>query len=846
MDSRAPNSEHGQVGDKDYSVEASSTGSPEDARPSKKERKSRPPDHKRFSIGPQILFIISTDKTEEYTTNIKTKLHSKEDNWSLAKLLWHYAEEWMVSDVTKDQLKGYLATAQYHSLTMLHDWIHSKHEIEPVVRPFAQSLFDTETELIIHESLDDSETLKDCDSHIMSEDFRQISLYQKVMADLFRMEFSPAHWVGEQYRSGDFKGIKFQRAQFEELDYCRRQAWQVCSAQRISWKFTSVSWGEGIENASNSKIFTNPHGRNDPCPWLKRDKSREGFPRYLWDISLKKTVDTAEFTRRVNYTCISHTWGRWRKKDWINITGVPWRVPLNSRFNIEELPTTFYNMKDRFATEYIWLDLFCMPQETTNPKLAEILKSEIARQAVIFQNASACVAWLNYVNHWVGEYCTIGWLSAKFAMLGSLAGMTDASSLLEAACHGSSIPLQLTRLARPMFGSSKWRAMAIQWADDMDVWWRKQRKITPYYHFEPSDWFSGVWTLQEAYLRPNMVLADKDWNILSDASGEPIALEELFALDYVVWQLMRWGTQVLGRFIIKGHGVEDWPFDEVMQVYANQNVNEGCPPGPRQLHSMIQKTHLFSEGTGSRLDPLIQANARFCTAGATGRAEAIMSSLGVTDWFKADSVVKEKDLVMGMYPNRFLQEALGSIGPDFYMTSIHSPTIWPVLNLLTQQTGSMMPFDRAKESLHKMDSIKTRGSLPYHDPTALDPSVATWEIERTGRVVMKQAVVLASNKSEFPGMEGNGYAYMSFWGALYSKSCEYEFSEWIQQQPRYLDTFIVALTNNNPVSIVGLLLQGKGLGKKTRLAKIGTFELAIFGDQVKSWPDAQQVDWVVL
>jgi hypothetical protein len=223
-----------------------------------------------------------------------------------------------------------------------------------------------------------------------------------------------------------------------------------------------------------------------------------------------------------------------------------------------------------------------------------------------------------------------------------------------------------------------------------------------------------------------------------------------------------------------------------------------------------------------------------------------MSSLGVTDWFKADSVVKEMDLVMGMYPNRFLQEALGSIGPDFYMTSIHSPTIWPVLNLLTQQTGSMMPFDRAKESLHKMDSIKARGSLPYHDPTALDPSVATWEIERTGRVVIKQAVVLASSKSEFPGMEGNGYAYMSFWGALYSKSCEYEFSEWIQQQPRYLDTFIVAITNNNPVSIVGLLLQGKRLGKKTRLAKIGTFELAIIGDQVKSWPDAQQVDWLVL
>jgi hypothetical protein len=213
-------------------------------------------------------------------------------------------------------------------------------------------------------------------------------------------------------------------------------------------------------------------------------------------------------------------------------------------------------------------------------------------------------------------------------------------------------------------------------------------------------------------------------------------LEELFALDDVVWQLRSWGTQVLGDFIIKGHGVEDWPFDDIMQVRACADPENGCPPGPKQLHAMIKKTHLFSEGPGSRLDPLIQANARYCTAGATGRAEAIMSSLGVTDWFKADATVNDKDLVLGMYPLRFLQEAVLSIGPDFFTTSADDPSIWPAFNPLTKRTGRMMPFHRYGANHPRMKSTKTRGSLPYHDPSALDPSVRTWQIQPNGSVVI--------------------------------------------------------------------------------------------------------------
>lgn len=71
-----------------------------------------------------------------------------------------------------------------------------------------------------------------------------------------------------------------------------------------------------------------------------------------------------------------------------------------------------------------------------------------------------------------------------------------------------------------------------------------------------------------------MVLADREWNLLSGASGESTALEELFTLDYVVHQLMEWGTQVLGHFILKGQGLETWLFDEVMGLHRRKSADE--------------------------------------------------------------------------------------------------------------------------------------------------------------------------------------------------------------------------------------------------------------------------------
>ena len=806
-------------------------------KPTSKWRDFISPNAPYFSIGPRIEFLFTADKDENTEMKIgqlgKDKAVRKPmgSNWDIARGLWHNAERFSSNADTRYGFQKFLSIAQFHSFVMLQEWLHSKYEIEAMIRELYDWLYLDRMTSLVYEG-------QRSESHIANNKWRQRTLYQKVMADLFRAEFSPRHWVAET------KQDVLKDLLFREVDNCRRLAWQARTAQRISWKFTCVSWNEGLEKST--KLFTtfeNPLPRTKYCPWLKKDLSRSGFPRYLWHITSKRTVDTQQLPRRVEYTCISHTWGRWRRKQFAVIPHVPWQVPLNSRFDVVGLPDTFYRLKDRFPTEYIWIDLFCIPQKADDPQLLLITTEEIARQAAIFQNAVSCVAWLNYVNHWVAEYCTIGWLSAQFALLASQPGFCIANSLLDAAEHGCHLPLQLTRFSTPTFGYSQWRQKFIQYRDGFYVWWRYKRKWLPYYHFEPSDWFSGVWTLQEAYLRPNMILADRNWNILCDPAGEPISLEELFALDHVVWDLGTYGTQLIGGFLLKGHGVEGAPVDELMQIHRKDGFKEKCPPGPRQLTSMIAKTHLFSRSLGSRVDPLIQANGRFCTAGRSGRAEAIMSSLGITDWYKRSSKIEDDELVLDMYPLEFLREASSKIGPDFYLATNKSPSPWVLFNPFTRTRGTLLPIGRAGDSRYRMKSVTDRGTPPCGHRGDFHPSVLSWQIQPNGHTRIRQAAILASSREQ--SMISHSLVLLGFWGSRHRESQEVILSDWITKQSKIFDTFAVCLTNGGPHN-TGLILQGRRLGKSIRLIKVGYFTISPDSIAFRAVPISQRVNWIVV
>ncbi|KAL1604896.1 hypothetical protein SLS60_004436 [Paraconiothyrium brasiliense] len=107
------------------------------------------------------------------------------------------------------------------------------------------------------------------------------------------------------------------------------------------------------------------------------------------------------------YAAISHTWGRWAKKEReaerIKFSGVPWKIYDNDKFDYRRLPDLLRALD--IPVRYIWIDLLTIPQLDPNEndgnieskeqrEFEEERRNEIARQTTIFQNASYVIAWL--------------------------------------------------------------------------------------------------------------------------------------------------------------------------------------------------------------------------------------------------------------------------------------------------------------------------------------------------------------------------------------------------------------------------------------------------------------------
>ena len=156
-------------------------------------------------------------------------------------------------------------------------------------------------------------------------------------------------------------------------------------------------------------------GRNMESPWggfllpHNRRLSPENMPMppYLWNIARGCTVKVKELGFVPTSTCISHTWGRWTSGSTVQVDGVEWPVPGNTRFKVEELAQILRSAA--VPTDFVWMDLLCIPQSSHDLPLQS---QEIAKQAAIFAGASACVAWLNDVSSWEGLMPTVRCLSS--------------------------------------------------------------------------------------------------------------------------------------------------------------------------------------------------------------------------------------------------------------------------------------------------------------------------------------------------------------------------------------------------------------------------------------------------
>jgi hypothetical protein len=118
------------------------------------------------------------------------------------------------------------------------------------------------------------------------------------------------------------------------LDSRRRLALDHAACQEIA--HTCYSPNIKPLGPVNAQSLESPSSRKEVCPWLSNTVLNDEHPYYLWDIKGKKAVVFMELAlgKRPKYTCISHTWGRWRTDKYTALENVPLKIPNNSIFKV--------------------------------------------------------------------------------------------------------------------------------------------------------------------------------------------------------------------------------------------------------------------------------------------------------------------------------------------------------------------------------------------------------------------------------------------------------------------------------------------------------------------------------
>ncbi len=542
------------------------------------------------------------------------------------------------------------------------------------------------------------------------------------------------------------------------------------------------------------------------CPWLKDDR---GLPYYLWDRITERTVETSTLADRPAYTAISHTWGRWREEQSAYVSGVEgWPIPQNSLFDVTQLPKILSRVPT--STRFIWFDLVCIPQDRS--KKAE---EEIARQAIIFDQADHVIIWLHQIATWDGLEDILRYMSALYLSQGIVRTTT--------------VPNRPTGL----FDHYEWdEGISL---DRMKV----------------NGWFSSLWTLQEICLRPDMWLCTHDWELLKGHEGFPIAFNTMTVLigecrEIEVGRASMYLDEV-GLMLDMTTSVTD------AETRLKEFVKAGVyPRGLVELIELLDRTGLRDLHIIKKEYILLLGSQRYCES---RRAEAIMSVLDAKSWFSKED---PGPLVLGQYPIEFVREVFKSVGPKF-LSSLSSSFIehpcaqtqgnikWPM--------GSLMPFTSQER---RPDEIKVLQNWEFGDEVD-NPLVMSWEILETGSVRMTQVTLVASSYDDREGSRmssiwlsydgSNGKDAMSedvsgIWD-IPRRLRSVDLHAWIKSYYPSTANFAVELTRCFGASR-GLLLKETGRGSG-RLYKVGNYMTKIEQPGVKPLQvETKQVDWLVL
>ena len=641
-------------------------------------------------IGPEFASIlplwVHCDKLyEKMNPDRVHHWNATQENWLKFRALYE-DEERQLPVMQSPSLLMSLSESQRSSFLLLRGWWDAEYcsrELLEATRAFLRRRSKSRRPLPMPTSLE-----------IVRSIMADKSYYHQLCFELFIREFNPLSWEpNTRWPSLGF----LNKARF--FSSC------ISTAQCLSRRFFPE--GQPTTKTSFPEVVSFSGAQHGL-------ECGERKPRWLWSVQDQKTIEVSQLAACPQYACVSHTWGRWRRPTATSVPGVDgWLVPENDLYDVQSLPDQLRHL----PFEYVWLDLFCIPQDGS-PDADE----EIAHQSAIFKGSKCTVAWIHDINSWENVSNALRWLCLRYIKV--------ADRLFSSAIMSEVISREVFFAAQPPVELMHPRVQIIHGIVTAAATDKSERTE----QVEPSAWFSSLWTLQEAVLFPDMVLYSKNWQRLEDPTGQAVTLKTLATLLHIA------------------HAIDDNLFNfnkHPMIPFVTSHcpvlseVDDPVPSGVKQLLEFRDLTRLDDVLlSSSAVNVMFNANIRQATG---SRAPAIMSALGITDWYtdlirrKRVKEDQEKELVRGIFPLAFVREAATKIGATFFETS-HSISLGTTERRLhlERPCASMLPFFKAQmwaNGRYGAPNVGRIGVLEH-------PAVATWLIEADGTVRMRSAGIL--------------------------------------------------------------------------------------------------------
>ena len=576
--------------------------------------------------------------------------------WVEATALWRTMMSLMKPDQRcprSDHFTASLSAAQNLSWSLLKDWWDGGYQ-EPSLSAAVRAFVDAGGNLPL--------------SHLRLEDCK----YQAAMFCLFHAELHP-----DSVSTGTLRG----------LDTNRDMALDHSTAQKIAYGICNRSSGQ--ISARGALAYANEH-RDNACPWLAEAPSSdrnlaEVLPYYLWDVARRRTIVVSDHLRDTTvpqYTCVSHTWGRWKKDTLpVQVEGVQdWKIPENEIFDVQKLPQLL--AEAQLTTPFVWFDLLCIPQDTSNPRYLE----EISRQGTIFRGSAACIAWLDDIEDWGGLQRTAKFLGLNYVHLGAPSDIYQTDQMLLEATAAANVPPDLIR---------------------------EDGQLSP--------WFTSLWTLQEACLCPEVVLCNLKFEPFS-VCGNIITLGQLMRLHDVNINMIEEVEARSGTLV----GIGDWPLGPLLMQYIKFFV--GGDSGVHNRQQVLALGHL-----------------RQCSERRVEAIMSVMDVTDwfTEHLHRHGTRPDEGNLVLDAYPLQFVNEAARKIGAIFYDSlgalrpgGVESQDYGSMLPFSKPRSGNITINSLKVNPGFRRDC--------YDDVTDHE-AVSRWEILESGSVIIREAGILSSS-----------------------------------------------------------------------------------------------------